>query len=338
VASLAAGEHKTSRIISFFAAVMVYAAFAVYLYLPHLNNFAPHRRLLIVAAILAAAGTYILSTRWISNPIASFFAGLLYAFGPFMLGFALYHPAASMLLAVLPLTLVPAAFWPHKPSRIAGLVTATLATLPFITIIVFFATAAHYGFYPVPLTLKLNLTPYIGLLTPLVLKPLHFPYPGFYHVAVAPLIFGLFLFFRIHRLGAILFCIIGIILAFYASIGQTSPIIWASLPILCFSIVAGLGLQGLVVASDADRTALANCAVCMAVLAAISALAAFYSREDMLLFRIAGVYIASAFAVYLILRLATTNRRARLFRWTILSLMMAADIFICARIIIDKLF
>jgi hypothetical protein len=153
----------------FVAAVVVYAAFAAYLYLPHLNHFATYRFLLIPAAAAAAAGAYLLSTRWISSPIASFFAGLLYAFGPFTLGFALYHPAASLLVAVLPFTLLPAAFWPHAPFRLAPLVTAILATLPFITIIAFFTIAAQYGLFPIPHNQKLCLTPYVGLLTPLML-------------------------------------------------------------------------------------------------------------------------------------------------------------------------
>ena len=329
-----------SRILFFFAAVIIYAAFATYLYYPHLNTFATYRVLLIPAAVLAAAGTYLLSTRWISSPIASFFAGLLYAFGPFTLGFALCHPATSILLAVLPFTLLPAAFWPHRPFRTAVLVTAVLTTVPFITIVVFFAVAAYYGLYPIPHDQKLQLTPYTGLLTPLILKPLNFPYPGFYHAALAPLIFGLFLFFRIHRIGAILFCLIGIGLACYAVIGQTSPIIWAALPMLCFSIVAGLGLEGLVIASEPDRTALANCSVCMAVLAATSAIVAFKAHmgTDVLFFRATAWYAASAFAVYFILLLAVKDHRARVFRWTIFSLLLAVDIFISARTIIDRLF
>jgi hypothetical protein len=329
---------QVNRIAVFFVAVVIYATFAIYLYLPHLNHFASHRYLLIVAAVIGASGTYLLSTRWISSPIASFFAGLLYAFGPFTLGFALYHPTASMLPAILPLTLLPAAFWPHKPFRLAPLVTMILATLPFITIIVFFTAAAHYGLYPIPHNQKLQLTPYVGLLSPLMLKPLDFPYPGFYHVAVAPLIFGLFIFLRIHRLGAILFCVIGIILSLYAVIGQISPIVWATLPILCFSIIAGLGIGGLVVASGNDKNALAGCAVCMAVLTAVSAIIAYESNMSMLLLRAAGWYAASAFIVYLILRLAISERRAHVFRWTVLSILMAVDIFLSARAIIDKLF
>lgn len=336
------GESKLQigRIATFIAAVVVYAAFAVYLYVPHLNHFATYRFLLIPAAASAAAGTYLLSTRWISSPIASFFAGLLYAYGPFTLGFALYHPAASLLVAVLPFTLLPAAFWPHKPLRLAPLVTAVLATAPFLTIIAFFNLAARYGLFPIPHDQKLCLTPYPGLLTPLILKPLHFPYPGFYHVAVCPLIFGMFLFFRIHRIGAILFCIVGVALACYAAIGETSPIVWTLLPVVCFSIVAGVGLEGLVIASGADKASLANCAMCMAAIAAASAIVAFNAAMgmDILFFRAAAWYIAAAFAVYVILMLAAKEYRARVFRWSLLSLLMAADIFLAARTVLDKLF
>lgn len=181
-----ANRSKASNLIAFVAALFIYSVFALYLYLPHLNVFAPNRRLLIPAAILAAAGTYLLSRRWISSAIASFFAGLVYAFGPFALGFGLYHPAASALIAALPFSLMPAAFWPHRPFRWAPLITAALALLPFVMIFSFFLTAAHYGLYPIPRNQRLQLAPFTGLITPLILEPLHFPYPGFYHVAVLP--------------------------------------------------------------------------------------------------------------------------------------------------------
>lgn len=337
---MANSKPQTNRVTAFFTAVVIYVAFAIYLYLPHLNHFSPYRPLLIPAAAVAAAGTYLLSTRWIVSPISSFFAGLLYAFGPFTLGFALYHPAASLLVAVLPFMLLPAVFWPHKPFSFAPLVTAGLATLPFITIIAFFTIAAQYGFFPIPHNQKLCLTPYVGLLTPLVLKPLHFPYVGFYHVAVAPLAFGLFLFFRIHRIGAIVFCIVGIALACYAAIGETSPIVWAILPTLCFSIVAAIGLEGLAIASGADKASLANCAVCLAAIAAVSTIAGFKSdfRMDIIFLRAAAWYVAAAFAVYVILLFAAKGYRARAVRWSMLSLLIAADIFLAARTIIDKLF
>ena len=333
-----ANKSKASNLIAFVAALFIYSAFALYLYLPHLNVFAPYRRLLIPAAILAAAGTYLLSRRWISSAIASFFAGLVYAFGPFALGFGLYHPAASALIAALPFSLMPAAFWPHRPFRWAPLITAALALLPFVMIFSFFLTAAHYGLYPIPRNQRLQLAPFTGLITPLILEPLHFPYPGFYHVAVAPLIFGLFLFFRIHRAGATAFCLIGIALSFYAALGQTSPIVWALLPILCFSILTGLGFQGLIVASNADKNALANCSVLMAVIAAVSAAAAYNSPESTLFFRAASWYIVAAFGVYLVMILAINERRMHLLRWLALLFPAAVDIFISARIIVDKIF
>ena len=53
---MANNKLQTSRILSFFAAVVVYAAFAVYLYFPHLNHFATYRGLIIPAVVVAAAG------------------------------------------------------------------------------------------------------------------------------------------------------------------------------------------------------------------------------------------------------------------------------------------
>jgi hypothetical protein len=78
----------------------------------------------------------------------------------------------------------------------------------------------------------------------------------------------------------------------------------------------------------------------LAAIAAASAIVAFKARfgDDMLLFRAAAWYTAAAFAVYLILLLAAKGFRAHAFRWSLLSLLMAADIFLAACAIIDKLF
>ena len=253
-------------------------------------------------------------------------------------GFALYHPAASLLIAVLPFTLLPAAFWPHRPFRWAPLITAALALLPFVMIISFFLTAAHYGLYPIPRNQRLQLAPFTGLMTPLILEAAAFSLSGVLSCRRCPAYFRIVFIFPNSPHGAIAFCLIGIALSFYAAIGQTSPIVWALLPILCFSILTGVGFQGLIVASNADKNALANCSVLMAVIAAVSAAAAYNSPESTLFFRAASWYIVAAFGVYLVMILAINERRMHLLRWLALLFPAAVDIFISARIIVDKIF
>ena len=89
--------------------VVLYAAFAVYLYRPHFGDFARWDWLLPVSACAAAFGGYTLSRRWVAGFTGSLLAGLLYGFGPFLLGLAKFHPASSLLAAGVPWLFVPAA-------------------------------------------------------------------------------------------------------------------------------------------------------------------------------------------------------------------------------------
>ena len=97
-------DMKYSR---FVMAATIYAGFAVYLYQPYFKRFGALQYLVVVNSCLAACGCYVLSRRWVESFAGSLFAGAIYGFGPFTLGMAKFHPAAGLLVAIIPLL-----FWP----------------------------------------------------------------------------------------------------------------------------------------------------------------------------------------------------------------------------------
>lgn len=60
-----------------FAAAIIYAGFAVYLYQPHFKNFDKQQYLLLVNVCAASLGCFVLSRRWVGAFGGSFFAGAL---------------------------------------------------------------------------------------------------------------------------------------------------------------------------------------------------------------------------------------------------------------------
>src|SRR4030042_5896405 len=109
-------------VIFFVLAVAIYAAFTAWLFWAHLDKIAGIQRLYLVTPILAAAGTFLVSGRYVNSFVASFIAGLIYGFGAFASAFLCYHPLAGLIYACLPWTFVPAAFlnkWLHPGDKTA---------------------------------------------------------------------------------------------------------------------------------------------------------------------------------------------------------------------------
>jgi hypothetical protein len=143
------------------------------------------------------------------------------------------------------------------------------------------------------------------------------------------------MFLRIHRIGAIVVFILGIGLAVSVSIYDISPVIWASLPVLCLSVIAGVGLGGLAVASNADGFWLTACSFMMAGLTLLcSIMSLHYPR---LVFASAW-YLLAAILCFTILLFAATGKTYHKLRLCLFALALACDIFLSAGYIIDKLF
>ena len=101
---------------SFFAAVVLYISFAIYLYQPYFHSFGKWQYLWVLNVCLASIGCNLISRRWIAGFFGSFLAGAVYGFGPYILGLSIFHPTAGFLVAVIPWSFYPInKFWNLYP-------------------------------------------------------------------------------------------------------------------------------------------------------------------------------------------------------------------------------
>ena len=330
-------SHRAKRLwAEFLTAGLVYAGLSFFLYYPHLRDFSPVELLIAFNASAAALGCCVLSSRWINALPGRLFAGLLYGFGAFTLGFGIYHSCAGLLVAAMPWLFYPSAFWPGRPGRLRLIIRSVFFLLPFAAIVFFFGLASKQGLFPIPVQAKLHLTDLTGLITPLTVEANKFPFISFYHAPVAAVIMGLFMLIRIRRLAVTFVLIAGLVLAFCEPVFGVSPIIWTALPVLCFAILAGAGLQGLVWSTAADKKYVLICGLIMAALTIFTS--AMAMKGSNIFFNIAVMYAMATLAVAIIFFITSAKLRLHWLRWTILCSAAGIDIFISAPIIIDKIF
>lgn len=330
----------------FVAAAVVYAAFAVYLYQPYFEKFRTYDILLPVNLLLASAGGYILSRRWVSGFVESLLAGAIYGFGPFALYLTRCHPTAGLLAASVPWLFCPAVFAFKNKKWLSAL----LATLPFLAIVLFFYVTVHLHSFAVSIRPRFEPSHFYSLLSPLVATKHQTPAIGFYHVPIAALIMGFALLIKARRLGIMAALAFGIILTFCDPLNDAlgvSPIIWLTISMLCCSIVIGVGLQGLVWAGYADRMWILATAIFTAILAIVTLFLAIKYFQTFLglgsgyarLFaEEAKYYLLGTCAVGLIFFFTHLKLRMLLLREAVLFAAIALDMFLGATDIIDMFF
>lgn len=328
----------------FAAAMVVYIAFAVYLYQPYFKNFNELQYLIVVNVCLASLGCFTLSRRWVSSFPASLFAGAIYGFGPFALGLAGYHPTAGFLVATIPWLFLPAAIGPKGRWK---WLRVPLSILPFLVILLFSHASSHYRLFAVPMQTRLHLADLVGLVAPFVTAEQNIALVGLYHIPLAALVMGFAMLLAARRIGVLLIFCLGTILAFCQSLLGISPIIWLSFPVLCCSVIIGAGLQGLCSAGPADRKWILLSMAFMAALAIVTLLQAtkyfqvfmgFGNEYANLFLTDAKMYITGTVAVAAIFFIARAKLRLHLLRWAILGSATAVNIFFCARFVVDRMF
>ncbi|MHC4644764.1 MAG: hypothetical protein ACYTBJ_04630 [Planctomycetota bacterium] len=336
-----------SGFVRFIAATVVYSGFAVYLYRPYFEQFDAVKYLFVVSACAASAGCFLLSRRWVSSFWASLFAGAIYGFGPFLLGFARFHPTASFLAASIPWLFCPAAFLTRDKRRWVGL---PLSALPFLAILFFFQVSVHYRLFAISTQTRLSLPDLAGLLSPLIASRRGIGSGnliGFYHVPIAPLVMGLSMLLAARRSGTIAVFVIGTILACCPSFLEISPIIWLTFPILCCSVLVGVGLQGLACAASKDRSWLLAVTAISGVLLLATLLPAskFFQifagleKDSTRAFATAAqMYLLGVVACGIILFMARAKLRLGWLRLAILCSAIAVDIFVGASSILERFF
>ncbi len=345
-------QNPQSAILWPLTAVVLYGVFAGYLYWPHRSGLAGWQWLLPVSAWLAAFGGYLLSRRWVAGFTGSLLAGLVYGFGPFLLGLAKFHPASSLLAAGVPWLFVPAAVLERRQGKWLSL---PLWLLPFAAIALFFYLSAGRRLFAAPLQAGVRPLDLAGFIAPLVLIGHSPTVLGVYHVAIAALVLGLAMVWKARRHGILLIAAAGLVPAFsrvFLGSGSiawlgVSPILWLSIPMLWCAILCGIGLQGLIEAGPADRRWVLAVAILPGILAVVALLLAAGGYKvfpgsgdgaDRLFLQTAEIYLTGAGAIGLIYPLTRQNLRLHWLRWAILCAALGVDIFLSATYVADKVF
>jgi len=283
-----------------------------------------------------------LSRRWVASFAGSFFAGAIYGFGAFSLGLAKFHPTAGLLAAGIPWLFCPASFIAKTRWR---WLSWPLSALPFLAIILFFRMSDYYRLFAVPIRAKLHLADLAGLVAPLVMAQRSNTLVGFYHVPIVALVMGFAMLVTARRLGIIVILCLGTILAFCEPFYSVSPVMWFTIPVLCCSVLIGVGMQGLALAVYADRkwvlwmAAVSGALAIVTLLLAIKYFQVFAGLGNdaaRLLTESAKMYVLGAIATTTIFVLARAKLRLSALRWILLCSAMAVDIFFSARFIVDK--
>jgi hypothetical protein len=332
------------------AAAVLYVIFAIYLYQPRFAGFSRWQWLLPVNATVAALGAYVLSGRWVAGFTGGLLAGLVYGFGPFLLGLAKVHPTAGFLAACVPWLFVPAAV---LEKRLGKGLCLLLLLVPFAAIVLFFHLAAGQRLFAAPLYVEVRPTDLVGFIAPLALIKRSTALLGLYHVPMAALVLGVAMMWKARRYSLFVVLLAGFVLAFsgrfldarqIAWLG-VSPILWLSIPMVWCAVLSGIGLHGLIEAGYADRKWILAAVIVLGALAIVAlflaakcfqiflGLGAGYGR---LFVQAATVYLLGAAAIGIIFLITRMKLRVHWLRWAILCTALAIDIFLGARYIVDR--
>ena len=160
---------------------------------------------------------------------------------------------------------------------------------------------------------------------------------GLYHSGILAALMGAFVYLSAQRVTVLIPPVIGLALAFLDPVFRVSPVIWAALPMVFLAILAGLGFQALLWAGKSDAKWVLACMLTGLVLAGISLALYLPHKTDMYQYP-ALFYTVAAVGLGTILLLLYIGWRWLLLRWLILVGIVAADSFLTARWLIDKLF
>jgi hypothetical protein len=331
----------------FFAAVIIYAVFAGWLFWPHLNKFAGSQRIFLIIPVVSAAGVFLLGRRYVNSFVACFFAGVIYGFGPFASAFYCgYHPFAALIYACLPWTFIPAVFLYKLPkagdnkmvslsNQTTNLLSAVLSLLPFIFIIACFALAAmpRYCLIPIPIGTAVSAKSFTAIVTPLSFSVDAFSV-GFYHAPFGALIVGLVLFFKTRRFWTAALFVLAVCLSFYKPLLNVPAVFWLSLPVLICSIVCAEGFEAMTLAGKADSNWLLLSAAALIFQAGLN----FALAKSPVFPLPVGLSAIAIIAVLLIFFIARSGLAMHLSRMAVLYISVFIDIVIVTRHIIDKIF
>jgi len=331
------------RIKKIVPALAVYVAFSFYLFRPYIADFSRFDLLLPVSPVAAAMGCFLLARRWVYSFWALLLTGLIYGFGPYVLGLGRFHPIGGFAAALVPWLLLPAAY---GPTGKLNWIRRLLALLPFAAIILFFEITDHIHLFVVPTQGQIELADLAGLLWPIVSFRRTASTLGFYHIPLAAVIMGLVILWSSRRLGFWLLIIIPLVAAFAGPFDwcKVSPVMWLAVPLVCLSVLAGEGLQAIASAGASEKkwilllaAVLGACAIAslLAAIRCYKIFAGFGNDYGDLLKSEAMSYLMGAVALGIIFFAIKAGLRIRPVRWIILLSAGGVDIFLGARYLVD---
>lgn len=324
-------------VISFPAALVVYAVFAAWLFYPYKQNLTTIQYLFPLEAVIAASGVFLLCRRWVLSVFASLAGGAVYGFGTYACSLFCYHPFAGLVYALLPWTLVPAVFfyrWAKLDSRNTNILSSLLVFLTVLFVFAAYQFAANKYFYPIPVQTRLSPGALLGIIDPIGVKPDIFA-PGFYHVSIAGLIMGIGVLIKTRRIGTIILLVATVVAAFYKPVLNVPPVVWASIPVLICSVLIAAGIETIILAGAGDGKWLLGATAALLLLSVANVFVAHQASVIPLSAALYGIGVVAVLAIYF---LAESNRPWHLLRMFILYSAVFLDIFISTKYNIDMIF
>ena len=318
----------------------LYLLWGYFLFAPHLPKLSNYRLLYIFNDVAAAFGAYLLSRRWLAGWTPSVMAGLFYGFSPFALSFLGFHPVAGLTFAAVPWLLLPAVYWKRRqqPNLFRFGVRAILCALPFAFIIGFFWVFSQHWAGPLfllPSKTGLTVQDFKGLVLPLSMtgRPIIL---GVYHTGLLAALMGLFVYLSAQRVAALIPAIVGLVLAFIEPVCLVSQVIWVSLPMIFLAILAGLGMQAVLLAGKPDAKWILICFFVGLLLGGVCFAASTIPMAGA--FRTPALfYLASAACFGVLFAVVRKGYRWLFLRWLILTTLLLSDCFLCGQWLIQKL-
>ena len=327
---------KLPPVLSFFTAAITYAAFAAWLLWPHLNKIAGIQRIFLITPVISATGVFVLGRRYVNSFVASFFAGVIYGFGPFASAFYCFHPFAFCVYAALPWTFIPAVFLyklTKADDKASNLLAAVLSLLPFVFIAACFTFAARLYLFPVQIGIAVSIKSLIGLISPAAIKPDDFLI-SFYHAPLGALAVGLILFFKTRRFWTTVLFALAVLLSLYKPFLDVPSVFWLSFVVLICSLIIAEGFEAMVLAGKAD----ANWLLLSAVVLILQVSLSFVLGQSQAFLLSAALSAISVIAVLFIFFISRTGLAMHYARMLTLYTTALLDVVIITRHIIDKIF
>ena len=159
---------------------------------------------------------------------------------------------------------------------------------------------------------------------------------GLCHSGLMMAMMGLFVYLSAQRITVLIPPAVGLVLAFLDPVFRVSPIIWASLPMVFLSILAGLGIQSLLWAGKSDAKWALICTLAALGMAGVSL--SLYLPDKADVYQNAVVFYLAGFVglavLFLLIRMGV---RWLFLRWLILAGIVAADCFMTGQWLVNTL-